>query len=62
MLSGQSDEQARIMFDTSMQAALDKMLRVSPSGMAYLAELKYGRVIEEKMDHLSCFAGTYRKT
>ncbi|XP_021200614.3 mannosyl-oligosaccharide alpha-1,2-mannosidase IA isoform X1 [Helicoverpa armigera] len=57
LVSGGADEQARIMFDTAMQAALDKMLRVSPSGLAYLAELKYGRIIEEKMDHLSCFAG-----
>lgn len=57
LASNRGDEQARTMFDTAMQAALDKMLRVSPSGLAYLAELKYGRVIEEKMDHLSCFAG-----
>ncbi|KOB73930.1 alpha-1,2-Mannosidase [Operophtera brumata] len=42
LVSGQTDEQARTMFDTAMQAALDKMLRVSPSGLAYLAELKYG--------------------
>ncbi|KAJ0178934.1 hypothetical protein K1T71_005709 [Dendrolimus kikuchii] len=57
LMSGQTDEQARVMFDTAMQAALDKMLRVSPSGLSYLAELKYGRIVEEKMDHLSCFAG-----
>ncbi|XP_059056617.1 mannosyl-oligosaccharide alpha-1,2-mannosidase IA [Achroia grisella] len=57
LLSNREDEQARVMFDTAMQAALDKMLRVSPSGLSYLAELKYGRVFEEKMDHLSCFAG-----
>ncbi|XP_030031428.1 mannosyl-oligosaccharide 1,2-alpha-mannosidase IA [Manduca sexta] len=55
--SGRADEQARAMFDAAMQAALDKMLRVSPGGLAYLADLKYGRVVEEKMDHLSCFAG-----
>ncbi|XP_049869644.1 mannosyl-oligosaccharide alpha-1,2-mannosidase IA isoform X2 [Pectinophora gossypiella] len=57
LVSGQADEAARVMFDTAMQAALDKMLRVSPSGLSYLAELKYGRIFEEKMDHLSCFAG-----
>lgn len=57
LLSNREDEQARLMFDTAMQAALDKMLRVSPSGLSYLAELRYGRVYEEKMDHLSCFAG-----
>ncbi|XP_013138734.1 PREDICTED: mannosyl-oligosaccharide alpha-1,2-mannosidase isoform A-like [Papilio polytes] len=56
LVSGRADEQAREMFDVAMQAALDKMLRVSPNGLSYLAELKYGRVLEEKMDHLSCFA------
>ncbi|KAI5637431.1 glycosyl hydrolase family 47 domain-containing protein [Phthorimaea operculella] len=57
LVSGETDEQARVMFDTAMQAALDKMLRVSPGGLSYLAEMKYGRIFEEKMDHLSCFAG-----
>lgn len=57
LMSGQTDEQARAMFDEAMPAALDKMLRVSPSGLSYLAEMKYGRILEEKMDHLSCFAG-----
>ncbi|CAG9557932.1 unnamed protein product [Danaus chrysippus] len=57
ILSDNEDVQAREMFDEAMQAALDKMLRTSPSGLAYLAEVKYGRIFEEKMDHLSCFAG-----
>ncbi|XP_072939712.1 mannosyl-oligosaccharide alpha-1,2-mannosidase IA isoform X2 [Epargyreus clarus] len=57
LVAGGGDEQARVMFDEAMQAALDKMLRVSPSGLSYLAELKYGRIFEEKMDHLSCFSG-----
>lgn len=57
LVSGRGDEQAREMFDAAMQAALDKMLRVSAGGLSYLAELKYGRVLDEKMDHLSCFAG-----
>ncbi|XP_046962972.1 mannosyl-oligosaccharide alpha-1,2-mannosidase IA [Vanessa cardui] len=57
LVSNNEDEVARVMFDEAMQAALDKMLRISPSGLAYLAEVKYGRIFEEKMDHLSCFAG-----
>ncbi|XP_037978028.2 mannosyl-oligosaccharide alpha-1,2-mannosidase IA [Plutella xylostella] len=57
LVSNQGDAEARVMFDEAMEAALDKMLRVSPSGLSYLVELKYGRVFEEKMDHLSCFAG-----
>ncbi|XP_045766071.1 mannosyl-oligosaccharide alpha-1,2-mannosidase IA-like isoform X1 [Maniola jurtina] len=57
LVTNNEDEQARMMFDEAMQPALDKMLRTSPSGLSYLAEVKYGRVYEEKMDHLSCFAG-----
>ncbi|GBP63539.1 Mannosyl-oligosaccharide alpha-1,2-mannosidase IA, partial [Eumeta japonica] len=57
LVSGREDASARAMFDDAMQAALDKMLRVSNSGLSYLAELKYGKIFEEKMDHLSCFAG-----
>ncbi|XP_053603415.1 mannosyl-oligosaccharide alpha-1,2-mannosidase IA isoform X2 [Plodia interpunctella] len=57
LLSGKRDNEARIMFDIAMEAALDKMLKVSPGGLSYLAELKYGRVFEDKMDHLSCFSG-----
>lgn len=59
LVSNGEDEQARVMFDEAMQAALEKMLRISPSGLAYLAEVKYGRIFEEKMDHLSCFAGEW---
>ncbi|XP_013200291.2 mannosyl-oligosaccharide alpha-1,2-mannosidase IA isoform X1 [Amyelois transitella] len=57
LVSGKTDNEARIMFDIAMEAALDKMLKTSPGGLSYLAELKYGRVFEDKMDHLSCFAG-----
>ncbi|XP_050669737.1 mannosyl-oligosaccharide alpha-1,2-mannosidase IA-like isoform X2 [Leptidea sinapis] len=57
LVTNGEDEQARAMFDEAMQAALEKMLRVSQSGLSYLAEVKYGRIFEEKMDHLSCFAG-----
>ncbi|XP_052740678.1 mannosyl-oligosaccharide alpha-1,2-mannosidase IA [Bicyclus anynana] len=57
LVTNNEDEQARAMFDEAMQPALEKMLRTSPTGLSYLAEVKYGRVYEEKMDHLSCFAG-----
>lgn len=57
LMTGHDDQQARVMFDEAMEAALDKMLRVSPNGLSYLADIKYGRIFEEKMDHLSCFAG-----
>lgn len=44
------------MFD---EAALDietELVKTSRNGLIYIAEKKYGR-IEDKMDHLACFAG-----
>ena len=44
------------MFD---EAALDVerlLVKVSPGGLTYFAEQKYGR-LEHKMDHLACFGG-----
>ncbi|XP_026322097.1 mannosyl-oligosaccharide alpha-1,2-mannosidase IA-like isoform X2 [Hyposmocoma kahamanoa] len=57
LMSGRTDKQARIMFDNAMEVVLNKMLRVSNSGLSYLVDLQFGIVVEEKMDHLSCFAG-----
>lgn len=48
--------QAKALFD---EAALDietELIKTSRSGLTYIAEHKYGR-IEDKMDHLACFAG-----
>ena len=41
------------------EAAIDfdrELVKVSPGGLTYFAEAKYGR-LEHKMDHLACFAG-----
>ena len=54
--SGNSDAEAKRLFD---EAALDierQLVKKSPSGLTYIAEYKYGRT-EDKMDHLACFAG-----
>lgn len=50
------DNKARQMFDDAMQAILQHMLRKSPGGLTYFAELKFD-LPEDKMDHLSCFIG-----
>lgn len=40
----------------NFQAIVDKLVKVSPGGLTYVAEYKSGR-LENKMDHLGCFAG-----
>lgn len=54
--SGKEDNEARQMFDESMDAAFRYMLHESPAGLTYFADLKFERV-EHKMDHLACFSG-----
>ncbi|XP_017055275.1 mannosyl-oligosaccharide alpha-1,2-mannosidase IA isoform X1 [Drosophila ficusphila] len=54
--SGQTDEEAREMYDEAMVAILDKMVRTSPGGLTYVSDLKFDR-LEHKMDHLACFSG-----
>ncbi|XP_034135867.1 mannosyl-oligosaccharide alpha-1,2-mannosidase IA isoform X1 [Drosophila guanche] len=54
--SGQTDEEAREMYDEAMVAIMDKMVRTSPNGLTYVSDLKFDR-LEHKMDHLACFSG-----
>ncbi|XP_013105225.1 mannosyl-oligosaccharide alpha-1,2-mannosidase IA isoform X1 [Stomoxys calcitrans] len=54
--SGQTDEEARQMFDEAMVAIIDHMVRTSLNGLTYVSDLKFDR-LEHKMDHLACFAG-----
>ncbi|XP_055909813.1 mannosyl-oligosaccharide alpha-1,2-mannosidase IA isoform X3 [Eupeodes corollae] len=54
--SGQTDEEARQMFDEAMTAIIQRMVMTSPSGLTYVTDMKFDRP-ENKMDHLACFAG-----
>jgi mannosyl-oligosaccharide alpha-1,2-mannosidase len=55
--SGQTDEEARDMYDEAMAAIMEHMVRKStPSGLTYVSDMKFDR-LEHKMDHLACFAG-----
>ncbi|EDV95152.1 mannosyl-oligosaccharide alpha-1,2-mannosidase IA isoform X3 [Drosophila grimshawi] len=54
--SGQTDEEAREMYDDAMLAIIDRMVRTSPNGLTYVSDLKFDR-LEHKMDHLACFSG-----
>uniref|UniRef100_A0A1A9WIR3 alpha-1,2-Mannosidase n=1 Tax=Glossina brevipalpis TaxID=37001 RepID=A0A1A9WIR3_9MUSC len=54
--SGQTDEEARQMFDNAMLAIIKHMVRTSHNGLTYVSNLVYER-LEEKMEHFVCFAG-----
>lgn len=56
--SGKEDNEARQMFDEAMDAAMKYLLKESPAGLTYFAEMKFERV-EHKMDHLACFSGKF---
>jgi len=54
--SGKRDMEAKEMFDSAATDIEEQLVQVSPGGLTYLAEYKYGR-LEHKMDELACFAG-----
>jgi mannosyl-oligosaccharide alpha-1,2-mannosidase len=54
--SGQTDNEARDMYDEAMSAIMTHMVRKSHNGLTYVSDLKFDR-LEHKMDHLACFAG-----
>ncbi|PAA63039.1 hypothetical protein BOX15_Mlig014089g5 [Macrostomum lignano] len=56
--SGKADAEAKQLFDESLPGIERHMLRTSDSArLLYLADVKFGRIAEKKMDHLACFAG-----
>jgi mannosyl-oligosaccharide alpha-1,2-mannosidase len=54
--SGQTDNEARDMYDEAMSAIMTQMVQKSKNGLTYVSDLKFDR-LEHKMDHLACFAG-----
>lgn len=54
--SGQTDDEAKEMYDEAMTAILKHMIVTSPSGLIYTSDMKFDR-LEHKMDHLACFSG-----
>lgn len=54
--SNKEDNEARQIFDDAMLALMQHMLRTSPGGLMYFADMKFDR-LEQKMDHLACFSG-----
>lgn len=56
--SGQTDDDAKEMYDEAMSAILKHMIVTSPSGLIYTSDMKFDR-LEHKMDHLACFSGEF---
>ena len=54
--SGKRDAQARQMYDDAMAAIERTMVKRSAGGYTFIGDYKFGRV-DQKMDHLACFAG-----
>ncbi|XP_037026450.1 mannosyl-oligosaccharide alpha-1,2-mannosidase IA isoform X2 [Bradysia coprophila] len=54
--SGQTDDEAKEMYDEAMTAILKHMIVTSPGGLIYTSDMKFDR-LEHKMDHLACFSG-----
>lgn len=56
--SGQTDSDARQMYDDAMEAIVNNIIQTSPSGLIYASDMKFER-LEHKMDHLACFSGEF---
>lgn len=54
--SGQTDVDARQMYDDAMEAIVNNIIQTSSSGLIYASDMKFER-LEHKMDHLACFSG-----
>lgn len=54
--SGQTDTDARQMYDDAMDAIVNNIIQTSSGGLIYASDMKFER-LEHKMDHLACFAG-----
>lgn len=57
--SGQTDIDARQMYDDAMEAIVNNIIQTSSSGLVYASDMKFER-LEHKMDHLACFSGKIR--
>lgn len=56
--SGQTDADARQMYDDAMEAIVNNIIQTSPGGLIYASDMKFER-LEHKMDHLACFSGEF---
>uniref|UniRef100_A0AAR2JVS7 alpha-1,2-Mannosidase n=1 Tax=Pygocentrus nattereri TaxID=42514 RepID=A0AAR2JVS7_PYGNA len=56
LMSDKTDEQAKRMYYSALEAIEANMVQKSPGGLTYVAEWR-GGVLDHKMGHLACFSG-----
>ncbi|XP_036414603.1 mannosyl-oligosaccharide 1,2-alpha-mannosidase IA isoform X2 [Colossoma macropomum] len=56
LMSDKTDEEAKRMYYSALEAIEANMVQKSPGGLTYVAEWR-GGVLDHKMGHLACFSG-----
>ncbi|XP_030637647.1 mannosyl-oligosaccharide 1,2-alpha-mannosidase IA [Chanos chanos] len=56
LMSDKTDEEAKRMYYSALQAIETNLVQKSPGGLTYVAEWR-GGILDHKMGHLACFSG-----
>ncbi|XP_067303944.1 mannosyl-oligosaccharide 1,2-alpha-mannosidase IA isoform X1 [Pseudorasbora parva] len=56
LMSDKTDEEAKKMYYSAMEAIETNLVQKSPGGLTYVAEWR-GGILDHKMGHLACFSG-----
>ncbi|XP_073728715.1 mannosyl-oligosaccharide 1,2-alpha-mannosidase IA isoform X2 [Misgurnus anguillicaudatus] len=56
LMSDKTDEEAKRMYYSAMEAIETNLVQKSPGGLTYVAEWR-GGILDHKMGHLACFSG-----
>ncbi|KAM4580458.1 mannosyl-oligosaccharide 1,2-alpha-mannosidase IA isoform 2-T2 [Odontesthes bonariensis] len=56
LMSDKTDENAKMMYYSALEAIEANLVQKSPGGLTYLAEWR-GGILDHKMGHLACFSG-----
>ncbi|KAM6910762.1 mannosyl-oligosaccharide 1,2-alpha-mannosidase IA [Xenentodon cancila] len=56
LMSDKTDEEAKMMYYSALEAIEANLVQKSPGGLTYMAEWR-GGILDHKMGHLACFSG-----
>uniref|UniRef100_H3B7W3 alpha-1,2-Mannosidase n=1 Tax=Latimeria chalumnae TaxID=7897 RepID=H3B7W3_LATCH len=56
LMSGKTDDEAKLMYDEALEAIEINLVKKSAGGLRYIAEWR-GGILDHKMGHLACFSG-----
>uniref|UniRef100_A0A8D3EBM1 alpha-1,2-Mannosidase n=1 Tax=Scophthalmus maximus TaxID=52904 RepID=A0A8D3EBM1_SCOMX len=56
LMSDKTDDDAKMMYYSALEAIEANLVQKSPSGLTYMAEWR-GGILDHKMGHLACFSG-----